>query len=170
MNYEKELGITEKEYVSSELKKWCNGNEFNTAVTLTFPRAANFETTEYKYGRFLNNLNTAVLGRKYTQHKKAMNSFAVYELTAKDSYHIHLLLNRPNHKSFTETKTAINKIWQAITKPEKGIMQTDVQDMYSEKYFDYCIKFIDAKNTSSRISSFAFLHTAAEQCSSSVTL
>ena len=169
MNYLKELGITEKEYVANELKKWCNGCEFNTAATLTFARAANFETTEYKYGKFLHNLNSSVLGRRHKVHKEQMNSFAVYEL--KDSsYHIHLLLNRPKHKSFTEIKTTINRIWQTITKPEKGIMQTDVQDMYSEKYFDYCVKFIDAKNTSSRISSYAFLHTVDEQCSYSVTL
>lgn len=149
--------------IKDELLEWASKTPFNTAITLTTPYpVTTVVDIEKIYATFLHRINTKVNSRAYRESHISMYNFAVYEDnidagTGERKYHIHACIERPHYKTVDEFRTDIDTIWIKMTKPIKSIVYTDVQEIVSGGWLNYCTKHIYNLHSSSHVSSHANL-------------
>ena len=86
---------------------------------------------------FLNRLNQKIFKNSYRRYGQRLKSFVVMEGNNSIRHHIHLVLDRPHRLTYEEFTYLIFDSW---SKTKFGYHHIDVQQMYSDGWYEYLLK------------------------------
>ena len=136
--------IDKKYRIKNEILQFLHSIRFEnpTSITLTQKQHINgFPIDNIRSSQntkhFLNRLNQKIFKNSYRRYGQRLKSFVVMEGNKSIRHHIHLILDRPHRLTYEEFTYLISDSW---SKTKFGYQHIDIQQMYSDGWYEYLLK------------------------------